>query len=257
MSPHAYDSVPAALGRSLGALMERSLDVRTPESIAITYELAGLGSRFLAVFVDFVIQIVILIVATTIIAAIGGRHAGLKVASYPQAWLIAIYVFLTFLNFFGYFIIFEWWWRGQTPGKKAVGIRVVRDGGFPVDFITVTIRNVIRAIEFGLGFYLISAISTLVSKENKRLGDFAAGTIVVREGKRAARGYHPQENDARLDRDERALVERYVERRAMLSGSARKRIAMELAQRLRPKFPEPALAQLDDDGFLLRIATRT
>jgi len=148
-------------------------------------------------------------------------------------------------------------WRGQTPGKKAIGIRVVRDGGFPVDFLTVTIRNVIRAIEFGLGFYLVSAISTLVSKENKRLGDFAAGTIVVREGKRAARGYRPQVIDARLDHDERALIERYIERRAMLGTSARKRIATELAQRLRAKFPEPALARLDDDAFLLGIATRT
>jgi uncharacterized RDD family membrane protein YckC len=235
--------------------VERSLDVRTPESIAISYELAGLGSRFLAVFIDFAIQIVLLILATTIFAAIGSTHKGPRIV--PQPWIYAFYIFLTFLNFFGYFIIFEWLWRGQTPGKKAIGIRVVRDGGFPVDFLTVTIRNVIRAIEFGLGFYLVSAISTLVSKENKRLGDFAAGTIVVREGKRAARGYRLQVIDARLDHDERALIERYIERRAMLGTSARNRIATELAQRLRAKFPEPALARLDDDAFLLGIATRT
>ena len=236
--------------------MERSLDVRTPESIAISYELAGLGSRFLAVCIDVAIQIVLLILATTIFAAIGNTHKGPRLV--PQPWIYAFYIFLTFLNFFGYFIIFEWLWRGQTPGKKAIGIRVVRDGGFPVDFLTVTIRNVIRALEFGFGFYVLSAISTLVSKENKRLGDFAAGTIVVREGKRdAVSGYHAYVPDARLDPDERALVERYVERRTMLSPSARARIAAELALRLRPKFTDAAVATLEDDAFLLGVATRT
>lgn len=235
--------------------MERSLEIRTPESIAITYELAGLGSRFLALFIDLLVQIVLLIVITTAYAAV--PH-GRFLSGAPQKWLIALYVIVTFLIFFGYFIIFEWLWRGQTPGKKAIGIRVVRDGGFPVDFLTVTIRNVIRALEFGFGFYVLSAISTLVSKENKRLGDFAAGTIVVREGKRdAVSGYHAYVPDARLDPDERALVERYVERRAMLSPSARARIAAELALRLRPKFTDVAVAALDDDAFLLGIATRT
>lgn len=241
--------------------MERSIDVRTPESIAISYELAGLGSRFLAIFIDLLVQIALLIVLTTAVAAfphLADAKAARTTWFDPQKVGIAIYVFLTFLIFFGYFIAFEWAWRGQTPGKKAIGIRVVRDGGFPVDFLTVTIRNIIRMIEFGLGFYVISAISTLLSKENKRLGDFAAGTIVVRDGKREAmRAYRPATTDARLTPEERGLVERYVERRAMLGSSARNRIARELADRLRPKFVDSREALADDDAFLLGIATRT
>ena len=231
--------------------MERSLEIRTPESIAISYELAGLGSRFLAVFIDLLVQGAVLVLVTTLVVTFAAKGS-----ARTSPWIVAAYIIVTFMIFFGYFIVFEWAWRGQTPGKKAIGIRVVRDGGYPVDFLTVTIRNIIRAIEFGLGFYLISAISTLVSKENKRLGDFAAGTIVVREGKRE-RAYRPQTPDSRLGPQERTLVERYVERRSMLGAQARRRIAQELAQRLRPQFSEAELAALDDDAFLLRIATRT
>ena len=72
-------------------------------------------------------------------------------------------------------------WNGQTPGKRALGIRVVRDGGFPVDAGASILRNIIRVIEMSLGFYVVSAIVMLVSPENKRAGDYAAGTIVVRD----------------------------------------------------------------------------
>ena len=161
--------------------MERSLEVRTGESIVIRYELAGLGSRFLAMFIDFTFQIAaafVVVVGGLILASILGysvaRQLGTSVA-------IAALAVVLFLIFFGYFIIFETIWNGTTPGKHLIGIRVVRDGGFPLDFMGAVIRNVIRSLEFSLGFYAISAIVVLISNENKRLGDFAAGTIVVRD----------------------------------------------------------------------------
>ncbi|MBV9271246.1 MAG: RDD family protein, partial [Candidatus Eremiobacteraeota bacterium] len=76
---------------------------------------------------------------------------------------------------------FEALWQGQTPGKKLLGIRAMRDGGIPIDFTSALVRNLIRVGEASLGFYALSAISTLLSPENKRLGDYAAGTIVVRD----------------------------------------------------------------------------
>ena len=100
---------------------------------------------------------------------------------FGYAILIALAVLAIFMLFFGYFIAFEWLWNGRTPGKRALGIRVMRDGGFPVDFTSSLIRNVVRILEFGLAFYAISALSTLLSPQNRRLGDFAAGTIVVRD----------------------------------------------------------------------------
>ena len=161
--------------------MLRSIDVRTGEAVEIRYELAGLGSRFLALVVDMLAQFAIMLVLL-----IGFSFAAPGLSRLPlagknvTAWLIALAVLLLFLIFFGWFIIFETWWSGRTPGKRALGLRVVRDGGFPLDAGAAIIRNLVRIAEFGLGLYTISAISALVSKENKRLGDFAAGTLVVR-----------------------------------------------------------------------------
>jgi uncharacterized RDD family membrane protein YckC len=163
--------------------MERSVDVRTGEAVAIRYELAGLGSRFLAVVVDMLAQFAIVIALL-----IGFGFAASSLARIPfigskngEAWLIAFLVLLTFLIFFGWFIIFETWWSGRTPGKRALGLRVVRDGGFPIDLGAAVIRNLVRIVELLFGFYLLAAISALISPENKRLGDLAAGTIVVRD----------------------------------------------------------------------------
>ncbi len=166
--------------------MERSVTVRTPEAIAFYYELAGLGSRFLALFVDTIIQVAAF-VALIIIGSAGARRAASLASALHlsqknlESTVVAVGILLVFCLFYGYFIAFEQYWNGQTPGKRMLGIRVVRDGGYPVELAGSTIRNLVRIIEFTLGFYFISVISMLLSSENKRLGDYAAGTIVVRD----------------------------------------------------------------------------
>jgi uncharacterized RDD family membrane protein YckC len=160
--------------------MERRLGVRTGESIVIEYELAGLGSRFLAMFADFSIQIVGALLIT-IVFLIVASIMQLSFAQFGRAVAIAMLSIFIFVVFFGYFIIFETMWNGKTPGKRLLGIRVVRDGGYPVDFVSAVIRNAIRPLEFAFGFYAVSAVVALISPQNKRLGDLAAGTIVVRE----------------------------------------------------------------------------
>lgn len=159
--------------------MERRLGIRTGESIVIEYELAGLGSRFLAMFSDFVIQIVVTVLATILLVTLSAIMR-LSLGELGRATTLAVLSIFIFMVFFGYFIIFETMWNGTTPGKRMLGIRVVRDGGYPVDFMSAVIRNAIRPLEFALGFYSVSAIVALISPQNKRLGDFAAGTIVVR-----------------------------------------------------------------------------
>jgi len=159
--------------------MERRLGIRTGESIVIEYELAGLGSRFLAMFSDLVIQIVVTVLATILLITLSAIFR-LSFGELGRATVLAVLSIFIFMVFFGYFIIFETMWNGTTPGKRMLGIRVVRDGGYPVDFMSAVIRNAIRPLEFALGFYTVSAIVALISPQNKRLGDFAAGTIVVR-----------------------------------------------------------------------------
>src|SRR5215469_14320366 len=137
--------------------MDRNVDVRTPESIAFNYELAGLGSRFLALAIDQVIQILLLlgifyaVVAAALKLPTAHGAVGTQAEKFGEAIVIAAIVVVIFTIFFGYFIIFETLWNGKTPGKWALSIRVVRDGGYPIDFGAAVIRNLIRIGEFAFG----------------------------------------------------------------------------------------------------------
>lgn len=238
--------------------MERFLDVRTGEAVAIEYELAGLGSRFLAVVVDLMAQLAILLILAAVALAALPAFVRILPSKYATALVVAIVAVGLFLIGIGWFIIFETWWSGRTPGKRALGIRVVRDGGFPLDFGAAVIRNLVRLVELGLGFYAISAVSALVSKENKRLGDFAAGTIVVRD-----RADAPVDLDAYLARparsgtglgdEDRMLIERFLARRATLDGAARVRLATRIAGRVRPTLVAE-YRNLDDEALLEWLA---
>ena len=245
--------------------MDRTLEVRTPESIAFNYELAGLGSRFLAVLVDQGIQLLILaaIFGGIVLAATRSvaRHPATAATDKLEVSLaIALVVAVLFVVLFGYFIAFEALWNGQTPGKKLLGLRVVRDGGYPIDFGASLIRNLIRVGEQLVGYYLIAAVSALISPENKRLGDLAAGTIVVRDARltpprelfritERETAYSPT---AYLSGEERALIKRFLERRSALTIQRRQELASQLASRIRDRMP-PELAALDDEALLERL----
>ena len=170
---------------------------------------------------------------------------------------IAIVIFFVFTIFFGYFIAFEAAWNGQTPGKRLLGIRVVRDGGYPVDFMGSLVRNLVRTLEFALGFYALSAVVTLLSSENKRLGDYAAGTIVVRDSGIAAPTFAQIEAapglGARVNADERLLISRFLARRADLLPQRRTELAAQIAAALRTKFTGTEYAQLDDEALIERV----
>ena len=246
--------------------MERTVEVRTGESVAFSYELAGLGSRFLAVFIDLLIQIGVLVGALLLLAWAGqalpgGAARGIGIGTSDKvtgAIAVALLIFGFFMLFFGYFIVFETLWNGRTPGKRLLGIRVVRDGGFPVDFSSAVIRNVVRILEAGLGFYAISAICALASPQNRRLGDMAAGTIVVRDErlepevpKAVARTDDPLVRD--LGPAERDLILRYVERRESLADGPRRTLAQRIAEVVRPRLAA-SFDHLDDDALLVHIA---
>ncbi len=249
--------------------MERSVDVATGESVAFSYELAGLGSRFFAVFIDLTIQIAVVVAAFVALAWIGtsvppppqstGADPLAKIAG---AILIALASLAAFLLFFGYFIFFEWRFGGQTPGKRLLGIRVVRDGGFPLDFTSAVVRNVVRILEFALGFYAVSAACTLLSPANRRLGDMAAGTIVVRDNRferahAVPSRYEPRERDDAvvdaLSEAERNLIRRYADRRPALNPEARAAVAAQIATTVRPKLAA-SFEHLSDDDLLVHLA---
>jgi len=249
--------------------MDRTLDVRTPESIAFSYELAGLGSRFLAVLLDLIVQLVILGLLLWGFFEIG-IHAPHTAAKAPVKGdisekvianiLIGFVSAVVFLIFFGYFILFEWLWNGQTPGKRALGIRAIRDGGYSLDFSASLVRNLIRVAEATLGFYVVACVLAVLSPENKRLGDLAAGTIVVRDQRmdspadllQAVRSEPVYASTAYVSGDERSIVKRFLERRYDLSPERRAELAHRIAERIRPRLPDD-LQRLDDEDLLERL----
>lgn len=179
--------------------------------------------------------------------------------STAQSVGIAIVVAVLFVIFFGYFIAFEAFWNGQTPGKKLLGIRVVRDGGFPIDAAGSFVRNLIRVGELALGFYALSAVVMLISPENKRLGDMAAGTLVVREERAASltaiirqAGGEPQ-RIAMLTDEEHALIARFIARRSGMAAHYRRQLAYQIAERVRKRVSSD-LQRLDDEELLEKLS---
>jgi len=156
--------------------------IETPENVDLQRRLAGIGSRFLAGLLDAVLIIGMLMVPTIIFFAVD-LHVlffGDGAAQEARAWLIAILVVVVFLVYWGYFLFFELWMNGQTPGKKYMRIRVVQQEGRAVSFDSIAVRNLLRAVD-GVGVYAVAGIVMFATRKMQRLGDLAAGTVVISE----------------------------------------------------------------------------
>jgi len=209
--------------------------ITTPEGVDLQLVLAGLGSRFGAALIDLIVQ-ALLITAITLAFESAGLLGG---------WGVLAYVTVLFVVVFGYDIAFEVLSSGRTPGKRLNGLRVVRVGGFPVGFVSSAIRNTLRLVDFLPSSYLVGCAAILVTKRNQRLGDLAAGTLVVRERRAvsAAPAPRPQRFEpvfptwdvGTVTADELLTVRRFLDRRATIDTGARAQLAHTLAERLRPK----------------------
>lgn len=159
------------------------LTIDTPEQVGIRFPVAGVGSRFLALLADSILQGVSYGVLTLllflVISATPDRFQA--VARNGEKWFIASMILLNFLLYWGYFTIFEAFWNGQTPGKRLCRLRVIRDSGRQITFFESMTRNLLRAVDGLPGFYAIGIIAMLANRRNKRLGDLAAGTLVIHE----------------------------------------------------------------------------
>lgn len=214
--------------------LDDRITITTPEGVDVELVTAGLGSRFLAGMLDVTIEIGLLL-ALVIVAS----------ATDPSGVVIAVYLVVLFLLLFGYFVLFEVLNRGRTPGKAAVGLRVIRTDGGPVGFVPSATRNLLRLVD---GWDLLTVVlcpigitSVVASRHNQRLGDLAAGTVVVRE-RFAPSALPVPAMPVDLDRitwdlsavtnDELALLRRFLDRRGALDPAARVQLAHELATRV-------------------------
>jgi uncharacterized RDD family membrane protein YckC len=160
------------------------LTIETPEQVAIRFPLAGMGSRFLAILADSLLQIAgyaVIVVALVAIFSAAPQLAGAVTARIGDKWLVAGLIAAIFLLHWGYYTLFEAFWNGQTPGKKLCKLRVIRDSGRQITLFESMTRNFLRIIDYLPAFYAAGVITMWCNRQNKRLGDLAAGTLVIHE----------------------------------------------------------------------------
>jgi uncharacterized RDD family membrane protein YckC len=237
--PSAYD--PAA---------GEKLIIETPEQTSIEFPLAGIGSRFLAILIDGLIQGAVIIVLLLIFVGLGFGFRSAGLGGFPNAgvWVAAVLIFAYFLLMYGYFILFESIWNGQTPGKRLTHIRVIKDSGQPITAIDAVGRNLLRIVDQLPFAYGIGVLCAWISPQSKRLGDYVAGTVVVHEkpfetvapqwDAPAPASAH-QYGANRLTPEEFALVETFLSRRSALEAGVRCDTAASIVRRIEAKLTLP------------------
>jgi hypothetical protein len=200
-----------------------------------------------------------------------------QLSSAPK-WVKALLIVIVFLIVSGYFAFFEWIWNGQTPGKRLLKLRVIREDGRPITFWEAAVRNLLRTFDMmPAPFYSIGLISVFVSLSDQRVGDMVAGTVVVREREAEApafaqvfaspvsdpalrRSFKPVEFTASLTsltESEIEVVETFLRRRWDLADVARQwmawRVSLPLMYKLRPTYDLPTFTY---EGFLEELLHR-
>ena len=263
---------------SAAAPTEETLVIETPERVPLHFALASTGNRFLACAFDHFLQsVVIAVVALGVIWWMGFSDLGRWASGAPK-WLLALLIVAVFLIWSGYFALFEWAWSGQTPGKRWLRLRVIREDGRPVTFWEAAARNLVRILDMEpFPFYSVGLVSVFVSSRDQRLGDLVAGTVVVREREAQApsfeqvfsaptadaalrRSFKPvafRANLSALTAQEVEVVEAFLRRRWDMEEMPRQwmawRIATPILYKLRPAYD---LAEFTYEGFLEELLHR-
>lgn len=258
-------------------LSYNEVSIKTPEYVSLRFQSANLGSRALAFIIDSLIvavaQVIVLILA---VLSVGGFESFFSMAE-SGFLILALVIIIFFIINYGYFIFFEYFNTGQTPGKRVVGIRVIQDNGHNITMLSSVIRNLMRIIDSLPSAYFIGIIMVFFHAENKRLGDLVAGTIVVHErpGKRKETKLDKLLRERNLPLpnltiDELSmrsvgprewnLLKVYSERFTQVTEEERIRLTRDLAEILLPKFhinPETrTYAQLEDILLSLYVLLR-
>jgi uncharacterized RDD family membrane protein YckC len=232
--------------------------VLTPERVSLQYDIAGIGSRGAAVIVDTVIQylgLLVLLVALTSAAVVSSVIQETRGAG-GTALVVGLAALLVFLVMFGYFMLFEIVWNGQTPGKRMLGLRVIRENGYPIRPVDSVIRNLIRVVDWLPLAYGVGVLTMLLNNRSKRLGDFASGTIVVREGARGTSALlisaAPEPVGIALSNADATLVRDFLIRRGTMNPHARAELAQRLAAAVATRYS--LTVSSNPEEFLDRLA---
>lgn len=241
--------------------------ISTPENVDLHLELAGFGNRILACLVDNLLSFAAVLL---VLAFLGLLNVAVGLSPLPSAsrnlvtgLSLMLAILSTFAIFFGYYIFFEGTWQGQTPGKKLAHIRVIYRNGQPISWSAVFIRNLMRVLDQYI--LMLGVVSMIIDKSERRLGDLAAGTIVIRERSSEFStqdvvlefpvNQHDTLDIGRITPQEYDLLVNYLRRREKISKSSRPLIAKQLEDHFREKLAEPEQSDQNSDAFLERIFT--
>lgn len=266
---------------------EETLIIETPERVPLAFALASIGNRFLAVAIDHFIQyFAIFVVAWALLSLADSgnpftENNAAEAFQNMSKWTLALTIIVVFALFAGYFIFFEWLWNGQTPGKKLLKLRVIREDGRPITLWEAIARNLLRIFDAVPGFvipiYSIGLVSIFGSSRDQRIGDMFAGTVVIRERTDEAPTFNEtfsnpindaafrrvqqrtdfQANVNVLNESEIEVVESFLRRRWDLTDRQRLwmawRVALPLMYKLKPNYD---LKTFTYEGFLEEIVHR-
>jgi uncharacterized RDD family membrane protein YckC len=250
-------------------LPEETLDIQTPENVAFGYQVAGIGSRFLASLLDTIIVVLLQVAVLVVLALILDSFDGSAFGDQLSAWIYAIFGLIAAIFYWGYYIFFEMLWNGQSPGKRWVGLRVIRSDGTPITLSESLIRNLARLIDFLPAAYGVGVVTMFIDKQSRRLGDLAAGTLVVQDRapisiqdlsvKRTVhlRPWAKVSLDGfpieRLTDNDLSLIEDFLQRRDQLTH--RDQLAVQILNTLHSRLglPMPTISQTEAEDTLAAI----
>jgi len=260
---------------------EETLIIETPERVELEFALASIGNRFLAVLIDHFIQFFSILSVLLTVAALSENISQFfgdllfKDTSEMSNWILAIGISFLFFLFSGYFAFFEWFWSGQTPGKRLMRLRVIREDGRPITFWEALVRNILRIVDAFPGFviplYSLGLICIFLNGRDQRIGDLFAGTVVIRERSdqvmtfedliseplndpaliRYKKRVQFQADLKTLTKEEIAIVESFLRRRLDLDQKRRDwmawRLALPIMQKIKPIYE---VKDFTYEGFL-------
>jgi uncharacterized RDD family membrane protein YckC len=247
----------------------------TPEQVGLQYHLAGIGTRFIAYLIDKLIQTgmvlgltliaLLLLILTGKLTSVGEFLVRLRDSL--GWWLIAPAILGYEIITKGYFILFEYLWSGSTPGKRSQEIRVIRKDGRPISFVAAVIRNIFRAVDILGEIYPLGLVVMFIDSRNRRLGDLAAGTLVVREEelKPSVICTPLEESDAadaeirnvalEMAMEDYNLVRKFLARRDSLGADYRRDLARQILERVSRRSIFIGEQSSDPEAFLEKLET--
>ncbi|SET50709.1 Uncharacterized membrane protein YckC, RDD family [Oceanobacillus limi] len=231
-------------------MVQEQIDIKTPEYVSLQFKLAGLGSRASAMIIDQVILSIVNVIIVLI--AMFTTTNDFMLVLEPGVF-VAVAIIIVFGLYWGYFFVSEYFFGGKTIGKHLIGIRVIQENGHSVTLLSAIIRNLLRIIDMLPTSYFLGIILVFFHSKHQRLGDMAAGTIVVHERKAKANKKSPIEKEIEkrgltkdsypieetvirsLGEKEWNLVRTYSINLIELNEVSRRKLTKEMAEILLPK----------------------